>query len=65
MEEAKIIINDNLLCDAQSATVRMALIQFSISLQDKDFREALGPIGLAYQARLKEIFVLMSEDKSR
>lgn len=57
--EAKIQIGDCVLTEAQSITVRVAVTNFLMELDDSEFREGLGPIADAYAARLKEILKIM------
>lgn len=64
MVEPDITINGAELTFAQSMTVRVAVSSFAIGLQDPEHVEALGPIGLAYQARIREIFHLIARSQS-
>lgn len=58
--EPDITINGVLLNVGQAMTVRVAIGNFLIELQDEKFLSELGPIGLAYRERLIEISRLMA-----
>ena len=59
MSEPHIIINGQPLTIAQAMTVRVAIGEFLLTLQDEDFLRDLGPIGPHYKERLIEIAKLM------
>lgn len=59
--EAKIQIGDYLLTEGQSIAVRVAVTNFLMELSDADFKRDLGPIGDAYELRLKEVLKVMVE----
>ena len=63
MQEAKITISDTMLNDRQSATVRMALVAFYITLQKESCARVVGPVGREYLEHLDEIFVLINKEK--
>lgn len=58
-KEPSIAINGKMLSTGQAMTVRVAVNNFLIELQDDEFMEALGKIGPAYRDRLVEITKLM------
>lgn len=53
--EPRITINGVELTDAQAMTVRVAIGNFRIELNDPDFARALGTVGDVYKARAAEI----------
>jgi hypothetical protein len=59
ISEPHIIINGQPLTIAQAMTVRVAIGEFLLTLQDEDFMRDLGPIGPHYKERLIEIAKLM------
>jgi len=52
-----------MLNDRQSATVRMALVAFYITLQKESCARVVGPVGREYLEHLDEIFVLINKEK--
>ena len=60
--EPHVTINGHELTQAQAMTMRVAINLFSIELQDDKFRDDLGGMGRLYQARLREIALLMQEE---
>lgn len=63
MDEPIITINGHVLNTAQATTVRVALSEFSIDLNDREFMKALGSIGPLYKARLTEIMEFIFKGK--
>jgi hypothetical protein len=61
-EEATIIINGVTLNHAQSMSVRVTVTSFLWDLHDPEHRKALGKIGDAYQARLREVEQIIVKD---
>lgn len=59
MNEPRIIIGTTLLTTAQAMTVRVAVANFQMELQDPEIRKEIGVIADAYEARLNEIILLM------
>ena len=55
MKEATILINNVLLDEAQSSSLRVAVASFLTELAEPDHMAALGEIGPLYQARLSEV----------
>jgi hypothetical protein len=59
-DEPIIIINGKPLTIAQAMTVRVAINNFMLELQDDDFMRNLGDVGRLYKERLTEIAKLMA-----
>jgi hypothetical protein len=53
--EPNIVINGIMLTTGQAMTLRVAVGNFLIELQDEEYLRALGEIGLLYRQRLIEI----------
>jgi hypothetical protein len=58
-QEPAITINGVALDTAQSMTVRVAVMNMEMELQEPDHMAALGQVGTLYQARLREVIHLM------
>lgn len=58
-DEPRITINGHELSVGQAMTVRVAVGNFLLELQDEQFVSELGQIGPLYRARLKEIALLL------
>lgn len=57
--EAAVTIDGRALTQAQVTTIRVAVTSFRRELQDPAERAALGPIGDAYEARLRELEAML------
>jgi hypothetical protein len=53
--EAKIVISDTELNNAQSMAVRVAVASMLTQLDNKEYRRELGDIAEGYRARLGEV----------
>ncbi len=61
-KEAIITVGARVLSPAQSASVRVAVSSMLMELQDPEHRQALGEIAGAYEARLREVELLLIGD---
>jgi hypothetical protein len=57
--EPTITINGTTLTNAQAMAVRVAVSNFQMECAEPEFREGIGEIADAYQARLGEVVRLM------
>jgi len=63
--EATITIDGHTLTVGQSMSVRVTITAFLMELNDKEFAESLGQIGIHYHARLTEVLRLIHEESVR
>lgn len=63
--EPKTQIGDHVLSEGQTMALRVAANTFLEQLSDETFREDLGPIADAYQARLREVLLIFSQQAHR
>jgi hypothetical protein len=61
MKEAKITINNRELTEAQSMTVRVAMVAFLGDLHNEEVSKTLGMIGVGYYQRLTEVLGMIDE----
>lgn len=61
-EEARIVIGQIELTQAQSLAVRVAVSNMLMDLKRPQFREEMGHIGLIYENRLEEVQGLILAD---
>jgi hypothetical protein len=61
MKEARITINGQELSEAQSMTIRVALVAFLGELQNERVSRALGLIGVGYHQRLTELLGMIDD----
>jgi hypothetical protein len=62
--EAQVIINGVELSEAGAAVLRVAVHHFLVDLSDPAYRQDLGPIADAYEARLRELEDLLVVERA-
>lgn len=61
MREARIEVDGKPLSFGEAMTVRCALNQLLFDLEDKEFAEALGDIGIGYKRNAQALLMRMAE----